>query len=87
MLLSELARGSAARVLRVAPVGPSTGDQAARGIATRLMELGLLPGTQVHVVRIAPMGDPMVVSVRGAELSVRHSEARLVTVEPIERGA
>lgn len=85
MLLSDLARGSAGRVLRVA--GPSKGDDSTRGIATRLMELGLLPGTQVHVVRIAPMGDPMVVSVRGAELSVRHSEARLVSVEPIERRA
>lgn len=81
MDLSQLARGSAARVVRVG--GPGIGGALGmdRSISTRLMELGLLPGTRVHVVRVAPMGDPMVVSVRGAELSVRSSEARLVTVE------
>jgi hypothetical protein len=44
------------------------------------MELGLVPGTVVRVVRVAPLGDPIELSARGCELSIRKSEARSVTV-------
>lgn len=47
----------------------------------RLLEMGLLPGTPVEVVRLAPLGDPMDVRVRGYHLSLRRHEARLVLVE------
>ena len=48
---------------------------------TRLRELGLLPGTRVQFVRRAPLGDPVEISVRGALLSLRDSEAALILVE------
>ena len=47
----------------------------------RLMEMGLLPGTPIELVRLAPLGDPMDVRVRGYHLSLRRHEARCVLVE------
>ncbi len=46
----------------------------------RLMELGLVPGTRIEVVGIAPLGDPMELLVRGGSLSIRRAEARGVAV-------
>lgn len=51
-------------------------------IARRLMELGVLPGTEVEVIRRAPLGDPMEIALRGVHLSVRKSEARHIDVTP-----
>ncbi len=50
------------------------------GFRRRLMELGLLPGTRVELVSIAPLGDPLELLVRGCSLSIRRSEALLVEV-------
>jgi ferrous iron transport protein A len=47
----------------------------------RLMELGLLPGTPIKVVRFAPLGDPVEISVRGYRLSLRRAEAADIAVE------
>src|SRR5450432_2193158 len=46
----------------------------------RLMELGLVPGTRVEVVGVAPLGDPLELLVRGGSLSIRRSEAEGVAV-------
>src|SRR5450755_3023363 len=46
----------------------------------RLMELGLVPGTRVEVVGVAPLGDPMELLVRGGSLSIRRAEAEGVAV-------
>ncbi len=46
----------------------------------RLLELGLVPGTEIRVVQVAPMGDPLELSVRGARLSIRASEAAAIQV-------
>ena len=54
----------------------------AGGDSGRLLEMGLVPGTPVEVVRLAPLGDPMDLRVRGFHLSVRKREAALVHVEP-----
>lgn len=51
-----------------------------RDVAVRLMEMGLLPGTRVEVVRVAPLGDPIEVRVRGFALSMRRAEAAHVGV-------
>ena len=51
-----------------------------RGFRRRLMELGLLPGTRVEVVGVAPLGDPLELLVRGCSLSIRRSEAEVVSV-------
>ena len=48
---------------------------------TRLREMGLLPGTRLQFVRRAPLGDPVEISVRGALLSLRDSEAALIEVD------
>jgi Fe2+ transport system protein FeoA len=47
----------------------------------RLMDLGLIRGTQVEMVRRAPLGDPLEVRVRGFMLTMRRSEAEQITVE------
>ena len=51
-----------------------------RGFRRRLMELGLVPGTRVEVVGIAPLGDPLELLVRGCSLSIRRTEAEVVNV-------
>ncbi len=51
-------------------------------IARRLMELGLVPGTPVEMIRRAPLGDPLELAARGVHLSLRRSEASLIHVAP-----
>jgi|SRR6187399_2873533 len=46
----------------------------------RLMELGLVPGTRVEVIGVAPLGDPLELLVRGSSLSIRRAEAQGVSV-------
>jgi ferrous iron transport protein A len=53
-----------------------------RATARRLLELGLLPGTPVRVVRRAPLGDPIELRLRNYSLSIRREEAALIEVEP-----
>lgn len=50
-------------------------------LGTSLMELGLVPGTRVEVIRQAPWGDPLEVDVAGARLALRRSVAATVIVE------
>ncbi|OUN47838.1 ferrous iron transport protein A [Collinsella sp. An7] len=45
-----------------------------------LMDLGLIKGTQFKVVKVAPLGDPIEITVRGYELSIRKEEAAIVEV-------
>ena len=70
--LADLKPGERARV---AAVG---GESDA---ARRLMDLGLIRGTTVEVVRTAPLGDPIEVRLRGFMLSLRRAEAEHITVE------
>jgi ferrous iron transport protein A len=55
-----------------------------RPFRRRMMELGLLPGTRVEVVRVAPLGDPIELRVRGCLLSIRREEARCIGVSVTE---
>ena len=48
----------------------------------RLLEMGLLVGTPVELVRFAPLGDPMEIKVRGYNLSLRKHEAEQIWVQP-----
>jgi len=48
----------------------------------RLLEMGLVPGTTVKLVRRAPLGDPIYLNVRGYHLSIREHEADLIHVDP-----
>ena len=49
----------------------------------RLLMLGATPGAQFEVVRIAPLGDPVEIRVRGSFISVRKDEAKLLEVEKL----
>jgi ferrous iron transport protein A len=49
-------------------------------IAQRLMEMGLVSGTELQVVKLAPLGDPMQITVLGYQLTLRKSEAARVQV-------
>ncbi len=56
----------------------------ARGMGVagkRLLDMGLVPGAPIEVVRVAPFGDPVEVNVKGYNLSLRKDEAEGVTVE------
>ncbi len=47
----------------------------------RIMDMGLIKGTEVYVRKVAPLGDPMQLTVRGFELSVRKEDAEQIEVE------
>jgi ferrous iron transport protein A len=47
----------------------------------RIMEMGIIKGVEVYVRKVAPLGDPIEVTVRGYELSLRKSDAELIEVE------
>ena len=50
-------------------------------IKRRIMDMGITRGTEIHVVRVAPLGDPVEVTVRGYSLSLRHNDAEMIEVE------
>ena len=49
-------------------------------VKRRIMDMGLTRGTEVHVRKVAPLGDPMELTVRGYELSVRKADAEMIEV-------
>ena len=53
-------------------------------VKRRLVDMGLTPGTAVKLVKVAPMGDPLEVSLRGYELSLRREDAAQIQVEPLQ---
>ena len=73
MTLKELTVGESAQVLTVGGQG---------GLRQHFLDMGILPGTVVRVLKLAPMGDPMELLVRGCVLSLRLSEANEITVSP-----
>lgn len=73
--LSCLKAGSRARIERY-----QSSDPALR----RFRELGMLPGTVIRVVRLAPLGDPIEIAVGASLFSLRKEQAELITVSPVE---
>lgn len=47
----------------------------------RIMDMGITKGTTVHVRKVAPLGDPIELTVRGYELSIRKADAEMIEVE------
>ncbi len=79
MTLAELKPGQEGTITRIgAAAGP---------IKRRLMDMGVLAGEQVKVEKIAPLGDPMEVSIKGYRLSLRRKEAKGIDVEVTHVGA
>ena len=72
------------KTLRQAKIGDTVtvvklhGDGAVR---RRIMDMGVTKGTEVHVRKVAPLGDPVEVTVRGYELSIRKGDAEMIEVE------
>lgn len=52
-------------------------------LKTRLMTMGLIPGTKVTVLRSAPFGDPMALRIRSYNLALRRADAEKITVEAV----
>jgi Fe2+ transport system protein FeoA len=71
MTLRELPVGRDARVIAVNGEGP---------ITRRLLEMGVIPGVAVQVVKRAPFGDPLEIKVRGYSLAMRKSEADTIDI-------
>ena len=72
--LSDLMPGDTARV---------AGYNADSQYAAQLMRLGLIPGTQITVARMAPLGDPMEIRFRGFSLALRPDEAGCLLLDPM----
>lgn len=69
--------------LKVSSKATVQGFQGESRLNERLMELGIVPGTQVLLKRFAPLGDPMEITVRGYSLSIRKEDARQILISPI----
>jgi len=50
-------------------------------IKRRIMDMGITKGVEIHVRKVAPLGDPMELNLRGYELSIRKSDAELIEVQ------
>ena len=50
-------------------------------VRRRIMDMGLTKGTEVHIRKVAPLGDPVEVTVRGYELSLRKADAEMIEIE------
>ncbi|MCT4606019.1 MAG: ferrous iron transport protein A [Marinisporobacter sp.] len=72
--LSDLSVGTSARVSDLITTGLSR---------RRMLDLGLIPGTIIHVVRKSPLGGPTAYNIRGATIALRKEEASLILVKPI----
>jgi ferrous iron transport protein A len=53
-------------------------------VKRRIMEMGVTRGVELYVRKVAPLGDPVEVTVRGYELSIRKSDAELIEIELLE---
>lgn len=69
--LANLSAGEEARVLSIAENG---------AISKRLMEMGVIPGVSIRVIKNAPFGCPMEIRIRGYHLALRRSEAQTIEI-------
>lgn len=72
MTLKEIACGKTVKVIKL------TGDGA---VKRRIMDMGITKGVEIFVRKVAPLGDPVEITVRGYELSLRKSDAQMILVE------
>ena len=72
--LKNLETGQRAKVLKIISKGETK---------KRIIEMGVTPGVIIEVERVAPLGDPIEVKIRGYHLSLRKIEAEGINVEPI----
>ena len=72
MTLKEAGSGSTVTVVKVGGEG---------ALKRRIMDMGITKGVQIYVRKVAPLGDPVEVTVRGYELSLRKADADLIEVK------
>ena len=72
--LKDVKIGKSATVLKLHGEG---------ALRRRIMDMGITKGVQVKVRKVAPLGDPLEITVRGYELSLRKADAEMIEVEPI----
>ncbi|HHU74070.1 MAG TPA: ferrous iron transport protein A [Clostridiales bacterium] len=72
MTLNDLKPGQEGKVISIREKGT---------LRRRIMDMGVTPGVSVKVIKVAPLGDPMEINVRGYELSLRKDEAKQIRVE------
>lgn len=70
--LREMPVGSTVTVKRLSGEGP---------VKRRIMDMGITKGVELYVRKVAPLGDPLEVTVRGYELSLRKADAMMIEVE------
>ena len=72
------------KTLREVPVGSTVKVVKLHGegaVKRRIMDMGITRGTQVYVRKVAPLGDPIEVTVRNSELSIRKADAEMIEIE------
>ena len=72
------------KTLREAKIGETVKVVKLHGegaVKRRIMDMGITKGTDVHVRKVAPLGDPVEVTVRGYELSLRKADAEMIEVQ------
>lgn len=70
--LKQAAIGDAVKVVKLHGEG---------AVKRRIMDMGITRGAEVHIRKVAPLGDPIEVTVRGYELSLRKADAEMIEVE------
>mgnify|MGYP006074176501 FL=1 len=73
--LSDFTPSQSGRVVRIGCTG---------ALRRRIVDMGITPGTLLTLQKIAPLGDPLEIRVRGYELSIRKSEAKEIFLEQVE---
>ena len=71
MTLKEVSVGQTVKVVKLDGEGP---------VKRRIMDMGITKGIEVYVRKVAPLGDPIEVTVRGYELSIRKADAAMIEV-------
>ena len=72
MTLREAKVGSTVKVVKLNGEGP---------VKRRIMDMGITKGTEIYIRKVAPLGDPVEITIRGYELSLRKEDAQLVDIE------
>lgn len=72
MTLKDVRVGQTVKVKKLTGTGP---------VKRRIMDMGITKGVEIYVRKVAPLGDPMELKVRGYELSVRKADAEMIEVE------
>lgn len=75
MTLNDLKIGQSGIISAVGGEGP---------LRLRLLDMGLIPKTEVRVQKVAPMGDPIQIRIRGYELTLRREDARQIQIEGVK---